>query len=104
MRSPWRLHQRRGILFLAFAARRTRTPPPYRRTLSCSLRPGGGLARGPAPRQQRRAGLWRRGVGDAVPPVGGFLRLLATRAGRLAGCGKTPERLLFPEFSAADAG
>jgi hypothetical protein len=22
----------------------------------------------------------------------------------LAGCGKTPERLLFPEFSAADAG
>jgi hypothetical protein len=31
-------------------------------------------------------------------------RIVSGRTKALAGCGKTPERLLFPEFLAADAG
>ncbi len=53
-----------------------------------SLRPGGSLARGPAPRQQRRAGVRRRRAGDAMQAIGRFLRLLATRSG--LGIGVTP--------------
>jgi hypothetical protein len=45
-----RPHQRRQILLLASAERRTRTSSPHRRAISCPLRPGGGLARGSAPR------------------------------------------------------
>ncbi len=38
------------------------------------------MARGPAPRQQRRAGRRRRGTGDALSAIGRLLRLLAARA------------------------
>ena len=67
------LYQWRGVLFLPSAARRTRAPSPYLRTLSPPLRPGGSLARRSAPGQQRRAGPRHRRAtehakegGDAV--------------------------------------
>jgi transposase-like protein len=50
------------------------------RALPAPLRPGGGLARGPAPRQQRRTDARRRRTGDGVPALGRLLRILATRS------------------------
>ncbi len=54
-----------------------------RRALPGPLRAGSRLARGPAPRRQRRANAWRRRLGDAEPALGRLLRLLATRSRRL---------------------
>jgi hypothetical protein len=45
------LHQWRRILFLPLASRRTRTSPPHCRAISCSLGPGGRVARGPPARR-----------------------------------------------------
>ena len=73
-----------GVLFLPPAPRRTRASSPYRRAVSPPLCPGGSLARGPPPRQQRRAGARRCPSGDAMQAIGRFLRLLAARSRRLA--------------------
>ena len=80
----WRLHQRCGVLLLPPAPWRTGASSPHRRPLPAALRPGSRLAGGRAMRQQRRAGAWGGPPGDAMPAIGRFLRLLATRPRRLA--------------------
>src|SRR5690242_3524052 len=79
-----RLHQWRRILLLPPAPGRTRASPPHRWAVSPPLCPGGSLARGPPPRQQRRADARRRPPGDAMQAIGRFLRLLAACTRRLA--------------------
>src|ERR1700722_16629208 len=65
------------------ATPRLTIPSSYARRNLWSASPRSGMARGPASRQQRRAGLRRGRLGDALSAVGGLLRILATRAGRL---------------------